>query len=177
MDIRLLGLAGAAAIALAACGGGNSDNSGSSNNQAAGNNSVVSFKNTSGAGKVLVDSNGMTLYSPQQEKNGRILCTGACTGFWMPLTVSGTTVAKPAGFNGTLGTVKRPDDGKMQVTFNGSPLYTFRLDTSTGQTKGNGFSDAFGGTKFTWHAAGATKSSTSNNGNNNNGGGYNYGGY
>jgi predicted lipoprotein with Yx(FWY)xxD motif len=179
IDARLLGIAGVAAIALAACGGGgNTNNSGSSNNQPAKTNSVVSFKNTSGAGKVLVNSNGMTLYSADQEKNGKIMCTGACTGFWQPLTVSGKTVAKPAGFTGTLATIKRPDNGKTQVTYNGSPLYTFRLDSSTGQTKGNNFSDAFGGTKFTWHAAGSTKSSgTSNGGNNNNGGGYNYGGY
>jgi predicted lipoprotein with Yx(FWY)xxD motif len=176
-DVRLLGIAGVAAIALAACGGGGNSNnsSGSSGTKAAGNNSVVSLKNTSGAGKVLVNSDGMTLYSPDQEKNGKIECTGACTGFWLPLTVSGKTVAKPAGLTGTLGTVKRPDNGKLQVTYNGSPLYTFKLDTTSGETKGNDFSDAFGNNKFTWHAAGATK--TSGSGNNNNNGGYNYGGY
>lgn len=180
IDARLLGIAGAAAIVLAACGGGNSDNgSGSSgDNQAAGStNSVVSMKNISGAGKVLVDSKGMTLYTSEQEKNGKIMCTGACTGFWMPLTVSGKTVSTPAGVTGKLATVKRPD-GKTQVTYNGGPLYTFRLDKSSGDDKGNNFSDSFSGTKFTWHAAGTTKSSTSNSGNNNGGNDYgnDYGG-
>lgn len=184
----MLGIAGVAAIALAACGGGGSSsgdsgNSGSgsgSGKHATNNGSVVSFNSISGVGKVLVNSKGMTLYAADQEKNGKIMCTGQCTGFWMPLTVSGTTVAKPDGFSGTLGTVKRPDSGKMQVTFNGSPLYTFRLDTSSGDAKGNNFSDSFSGKKFTWHAAGASKSSSKSNGgdnNNNNGGGYNYGNY
>lgn len=185
IDVRLLGIvgaAGAAAVVLAACGSGSSGNSGSSSHQAANNKSsnsaVVAWKKTSGAGKVLVNSAGMTLYSADQEKNGKIMCTGACTGFWQPLTVSGSTVTKPAGFTGTLATVKRPDNGKMQVTYNGSPVYTFRLDKSSGDTMGNNFHDSFSGVKFTWHAAGASKSSSkSSGGNNNNGGGNNYGNY
>lgn len=181
IDVRLLGIAGVAAIALAACGGGGSSahNNGTSGKQATNHGSVVSYNSISGVGKVLVNSKGMTLYSANQEKNGKILCTGQCTGFWIPLTVSGTTVAKPAGFTGTLGTIKRPDSGKMQVTFDGSPLYTFRLDKASGDTKGNNFSDSFGGHNFTWHAAGATNTSTmpSSSKSSSGGGGYNNGNY
>jgi predicted lipoprotein with Yx(FWY)xxD motif len=39
------------------------------------------------------------------------------------------------------------------VTYDGKPLYTFSLDGRAGQAKGNGFTDAFGGTQFKWHAA------------------------
>ena len=35
---------------------------------------------------------------------------------------------------GKLGTIKR--DGKLQVTYNGWPLYTFAGDTQAGQDKG-----------------------------------------
>lgn len=58
---------------------------------------------------------------------------------------------------GKLGTIHRPD-GTTQLTYNGRPLYTFRLDTATGQTHGNNFSDSFNGTAFTWQVVTATAS-------------------
>ena len=39
-----------------------------------------------------------------------------------------------------------------QVTHEGHRLYTFTLDSS-GEATGEGFSDTFGGQRFTWHAA------------------------
>lgn len=144
-----------AATVLAACG-----SSGTSANGADAA-SVVSLHNQSGVGDLLVNNAGKTLYSADQEKSGKITCTGACTGFWSPLTVAKDGIAKPDGLSGTLSTVKRPDDGKLQVTYNGSPLYTFKLDTTSGDTKGNNFSDKFGAASFTWHAASSGKLSSS----------------
>jgi predicted lipoprotein with Yx(FWY)xxD motif len=144
-----------AATLLAACGSSGGSAGGA---QAA---SVVSVHNQSGVGDVLVNSAGRTLYSAEQEKSGTIACTGTCTSFWSPLTVAKNGIAKPAGLSGTLGTVKRPDSGKLQVTYNGSPLYTFKLDTASGDTKGNNFSDKFGAASFTWHAASSGKLSSS----------------
>ena len=51
---------------------------------------------------------------------------------------------------GTLGVIKRPDNGQMQLTDNSKPLYTFVRD-SPGQLTGNGFHDQFGAHRFTWH--------------------------
>ena len=82
-----------------------------------------------------------------------VACTGPCTKIWVPLTVpSGTTPSSDnSSVQGKLGTVKDPD-GQTQVTFGGKPLYTFVQD-SPGQATGDGFTDSFGGTSFTWTAA------------------------
>ena len=68
----------------------------------------------------------------------------------------------------------RPD-GTSQVTFGGKALYSFVQD-SPGKVTGNGVSDSFGGTSFTWTAAttGATSadSSSTSTGSSSGGGGY-----
>jgi predicted lipoprotein with Yx(FWY)xxD motif len=125
---------------------------------------AVVARKLAGLGTVLVDRSGKTIYSPQQEAHGKILCTGSCLGFWFPVTVSpGTSLPALRGVSGVLGTVHRQDDGLTQLTFNGRPLYTFRLDQAPGQVHGNNFSDSFGGTSFIWQvvaASGAASSST-----------------
>jgi predicted lipoprotein with Yx(FWY)xxD motif len=97
---------------------------------------------------VLVDAKGRALYRSEQERRGMVLCTGACLSFWQPLTVSGTST-KGSSLVGKLAVVRRPD-GRRQVTDNGRLLYTFKLD-KPGSVTGDGFEDAFGGQKFTWH--------------------------
>jgi predicted lipoprotein with Yx(FWY)xxD motif len=134
------------AIAVAATGG----SSGTAKSGA----STISVKTIASHGKVLVDAKGHALYRSDQEKNGMVLCTGACLSFWQPLKVSGTPT-KSGSLTGKLATVKRPDGGR-QVTYNGRLLYSFKLD-KPGNVTGDGFKDAFGGQHFTWrvdHPAG-----------------------
>ena len=47
----------------------------------------------------------------------------------------------------------RGQRSRRQLTYNGRPLYTFRLDDAPGQAHGHNFTDSFGGQTFTWHAA------------------------
>jgi predicted lipoprotein with Yx(FWY)xxD motif len=94
---------------------------------------------------VLVANNGLTLYSLSVEKNGRFICKGSCLKDWHPLVVAAGV--KPTG-PVALGTVKRPDNGMRQVTFEGRPLYTFDGDKKKGDAKGEGIKDV-----GTWHAA------------------------
>lgn len=147
----------AAAAILAGCGAAVASTSSNATTSAAA--ATVSSRQVSGVGSVLVDKSGLALYASDQETGGMARCTGACTSFWKPLTVNGTA---PTGsdISGTLGTVKRAD-GTTQVTYNGKLLYTFSLD-KPGHVNGNGFSDAFGSQKFTWHAvlAGAASGSS-----------------
>jgi predicted lipoprotein with Yx(FWY)xxD motif len=138
------------AIAVAATGGsGDASKTGIA---------TVSIKAIGGAGKVLVDSKGRALYMNDEERDGKVLCTGACLSFWTPLTVSGTP--KGGSLPGKLAVVRRPD-GSRQVTYDRKPLYSFTLD-KPGKVTGDGFKDAFGGQKFTWHVThpGRTASSS-----------------
>ena len=114
-------------------------------------------RNLAGLGTVLVNTAGKTIYSPEQEAHGKILCTGNCLSFWFPVTVRSAAGLRATGAAaGALGTIHRRDDGLTQLTYNGRPLYTFRLDHSPGQAHGSNFSDAFGGTHFTWQAVTAS---------------------
>lgn len=152
---RVGGLA-IALLLLSACG---SNGNGSSTSGSSG--TTVSTKPAS-SGTVLVDSSGRTLYFTDQDTANTIACMDACAQVWLPLTVSaGTTPTAPAGVPGALGTMARPGGGSMQVTYDGKPLYTFTLDSQPGALTGNGVTDQFGSTTFTWHAAFTTGSAGS----------------
>ena len=154
------------AAALAGCGGSGSS-AGSPATTAS--NDTVSTSDVSGTGTVLVDSKGMALYSPEQEKSGKIMCTGECTSIWVPLTVSGSPTGA-SDIASKLGTVTRPD-GSKQVTFDGKPLYTFAEDQGPNSVTGNGTKDQFSGVSFTWHVAAPGAVTTTNT---SSGGGYGY---
>jgi len=97
-----------------------------------------------GLGRILVNSRGHTLYQFGKDKNGKSACAGQCATFWPPLiNTSGKPLAQAGAKASLLGTTKRAD-GRMQVTYNHHPLYTFAKDTKKGQTKGEGLT-AFGG--------------------------------
>ena len=157
----LAGLAGAAAAtALVACGSGGSPGGAGSTGggHPAGNTAVVTTRHLAGLGTVLVSASGRTIYSPEQEAHGQIRCTGSCLSFWFPVTVTSAT-----GLH-ALGTVHRHDDGRTQLTYNGRPLYTFKLDQSPGQARGSNFTDSFGGTSFTWQAVTASGAASGSGG-------------
>jgi predicted lipoprotein with Yx(FWY)xxD motif len=153
--LLILGAVGVAALALgiaiafaASGGGGGAAKSGGA---------TVSVERIAGAGSVLVDAKGHALYKSDQERGGMVLCDGACLSFWQPLTVSGTP--KGSSLPGKLAVVRRPD-GRRQVTYNGKLLYSFKLD-KPGKVTGDGFKDAFGGQKLTWHVVHPTGAASS----------------
>jgi len=145
-------------LTLAACG---SSSSGSSQpaagNAPAASGAVVSVKNVDGVGQTLVDSSGKTLYFADQEAGGMIKCTAGCLSIWIPATGSADAAKAVTGVS----VMKRSDTGADQLTFQGKPLYTFKLDTGPGQDKGNNAQDSFGGRAFTWHAATTTAAAPS----------------
>jgi predicted lipoprotein with Yx(FWY)xxD motif len=129
-----------------------------------------------GLGRVLVDGRGRTLYLFEKDKHGMSACSGKCAAFWPPLFASGKPRATAGAKASLLGTVKR-GDGRLQVTYNHHPLYTFVKDTGKGQTNGEAV-DAFGAEWYAVSAAGAKveKNDTTNSGGGDPApGGYGYG--
>jgi predicted lipoprotein with Yx(FWY)xxD motif len=138
----------AASLLLAACGSSSSSNTTSSaaastqpaaQSTSSPSGAVVVKTASNSLGTILVNSQGMTLYHLSGEQNGKFICTSsACVGVWHPLIASSTSA--PSGEGVALGTVKRPE-GTVQVTYKGTPLYTFTGDQQSGETKGQGIKD------------------------------------
>ncbi len=111
------------------------------------NGPVVSTA-TSSLGRILVNSRGHTLYLFGKDRKGKSACAGQCATFWPPLIAAGKPRAVGGAKASLLGRIKRAD-GRMQVTYNHHPLYTFAKDAKKGQTKGEGLY-AFGAQ---WYAS------------------------
>jgi len=78
-------------------------------------------------GNVLATNGRKALYYWNVEKRDfKVHCTGACAAAWPPLLVRSAKAVprKVAGIKGTFGTIRRPD-GKLQVTWNRLPIYTY----------------------------------------------------
>ena len=141
----LVGAAGlvAAGLLLAACGGGAGYGSASSSSTSpettqAAQGAVGQTVHTGKTdfGKVLVDSNGKTLYAFAADSPGKSNCTGTCLQYWPAAKASGT-VSHSSDVTAKLATIKR-SDGTTQLTVNGWPVYTYAADSGPGQATGQG---------------------------------------
>jgi predicted lipoprotein with Yx(FWY)xxD motif len=89
-----------------------------------------------GVGKYLTDAGGKTLYWFKKDSMGMSSCSGPCAEKW-PVYFS-ETVAPAEGLSGAdFATITR-DDGGMQTTFRGYPLYYWAGDSAAGDTNGQG---------------------------------------
>ncbi len=79
-------------------------------------------------GKVLSRVDKQVLYYWQVEKKagGRVRCVSSCAKAWPPLIVKSAKLVpkRIPGLSGVFGTVRRPD-GRLQVTRNKLPVYTY----------------------------------------------------
>lgn len=86
-------------------------------------------------GKILVNSQGMTLYLYTKDTPNTSNCYDQCATNWPPLIVTGTPTGGADIDSAKLGTTKRTD-GTLQVTYNSWPLYTYISDQTPGDTTG-----------------------------------------
>jgi predicted lipoprotein with Yx(FWY)xxD motif/cytochrome c5 len=88
-------------------------------------------------GAHLVDGAGMSLYLFTRDEDGSSQCYGDCAAAWPPVLVD-RQVAFGEGVDlGMLGATQR-EEGVLQLTFAGWPLYTFAEDQEPGSTTGHG---------------------------------------
>jgi predicted lipoprotein with Yx(FWY)xxD motif len=92
-------------------------------------------------GKVLVNTNGMTLYTFDRDDNsGTSNCNGKCALNWPPLAAAADAIKA-----GDWSIVVR-NDGSKQWAYKGKPLYTWMDDKRPGDTDGDGRNNV-------WHVA------------------------
>jgi predicted lipoprotein with Yx(FWY)xxD motif len=76
-------------------------------------------------GRVLFDANGQVVYVFEIDRNNRSNCTSAdCVKAWPPVLTREPPSAGAGVNEGLIGTIRR-SDGKLQVTYNGRPLYFY----------------------------------------------------
>jgi len=103
---------------------------------------AYALKVAAGSGSVtnyLTGEDGKTLYvfGKDTADSGKSACgAGPCLDNWPPFVVESLDEVKPdSGVTGKLALITR-DDGKMQVTYKGQPLYYFAGDKAAGDTNG-----------------------------------------
>lgn len=143
-----LGLLAAVAALLTGCGGGGGTTGATTV-------AVVKVMPTPELGKVVANSEGMTLYAfhrdnpmlYQFDRDPIPSCYKVCAQVWPPLLSDVPPKATGGAEAHMLGTIMRRD-GTTQVTYDGHPLYTFANDERPGETNG----DDVHGFGAEWHA-------------------------
>jgi predicted lipoprotein with Yx(FWY)xxD motif len=155
MRYGALALAASAALLLAACGSSSGKAASSPTSAPAASTTAPSSATgqtakplamtaNSKLGRLVVDSNGMTVYT-LMNNDKPVACTGQCLTFWPPLLVpTGETNATGTGV-ADLSTAMT--SAGRQVAYKGAPLYRYSMDKAPGDTNGDGI-NAFGGV---WH--------------------------
>jgi predicted lipoprotein with Yx(FWY)xxD motif len=99
---------------------------------------------TSASEPFLVDQLGraLYLYTADTQNSGSSACTAECLTQWQPVVVTGIPQAGNGANAALLGTITR-EDGTLQATYNGWPLYTYTGDSAPGTTSGQGMAGAW----------------------------------
>jgi predicted lipoprotein with Yx(FWY)xxD motif len=85
-------------------------------------------------GRVLFDANGQVVYVFEIDGRDQSACTSAqCVEAWPPVLTREPPSAGAGADKSLLGTIRR-SDGKLQVTYNGRPLYFYEHE-SPGEVK------------------------------------------
>lgn len=106
---------------------------------------VITVAEADSGGTYITDSAGNSLYMLENDTDGTA-CVGDCLATWPPVLVTDVQPSVHLGSNldaTLLGTIER-DDGTMQLTYNGRPLYRYAADTGANRMAGHGLEDQWG---------------------------------
>jgi len=94
-------------------------------------------------GPYMVDQDGRTVYLNEEDTQGgeSSSCTGDCAEQWPPVTGTSPNTST-SGITVEFSTFER-EDGSMQVTANGWPLYYFSGDEDSFDINGQGVDDVW----------------------------------
>jgi predicted lipoprotein with Yx(FWY)xxD motif len=81
-------------------------------------------------GRVVADGKGEALYLFARDGKGPSECYGECAEVWPPAITKGRPQPGPGVKAGLIGTTRR-EDGRLQATYAGQPLYYY-VDDSPG---------------------------------------------
>jgi predicted lipoprotein with Yx(FWY)xxD motif len=162
MNQKFVACAIAAVALLAACGGSsNPSTAATSPSPAAASPSPspaatgekIMVATNAKLGQILVDESGMTVYLFMSDTPTASTCYTTCATIWPPVVTTGAPQAGTGATASLLGTITRTD-GKVEVTYNGHPLYYFVQDKAAGDAKGQGI-NGFGALWWVLSPAGA----------------------
>jgi predicted lipoprotein with Yx(FWY)xxD motif len=144
-------------LSVGACGSGDDDEGAAATSEAPSSpevqNAVLATAD-SDLGEIVVDGDGMTVYVFDRDTagSGESACSDQCLDAWPPVVADSEDPAVD-GVSGEIGTIER-DDGTLQVTLDGLPLYLYAGDTEAGDVTGQAVNQvwwvvAADGTKIT----------------------------
>ncbi|MFZ2447750.1 MAG: hypothetical protein WAW37_15445 [Syntrophobacteraceae bacterium] len=102
---------------------------------------AIQVMKKAGVGSYLADSKGMTLYYFKKDSPGKSACAGPCVEKWPLFHVDKISVKSKLKAK-DFGQITR-DDGKMQTTYKGYPLYYFVNDKKPADTAGQGVNEVW----------------------------------
>jgi predicted lipoprotein with Yx(FWY)xxD motif len=122
-------------LGVAGCGSDSAGSSAGSGSSSASADAVLSTADSS-LGTVVVDADGRTVYVFDKDTagSGQSACSGDCLAKW-PAVTTDSDSPEVDGVTGDVGTITR-DDGSMQVTLGGMPLYLYAGDSQAGDVTG-----------------------------------------
>jgi predicted lipoprotein with Yx(FWY)xxD motif len=106
---------------------------------------TITTRSVSPYGKILVTSNGRTIYMFVPDKQTKVSCNKTCQAVWPPVKASkGEKLVGKGGVKQSLLKLDKNPLGGYVVTYNRWPLYTYVADTAPGQAKGQGLNSTGG---------------------------------
>lgn len=109
----------------------------------AGSEALLTTEDNAVYGTIVVDGQGMTVYmfDKDVQGSGASTCSGQCLVAW-PAVVAESATPRVEGVTGEVGTITR-DDGTLQVTLAGWPLYHWQDDAAPGDVTGQAVQDVW----------------------------------
>ena len=93
-------------------------------------------------GKIMTDTEGMTLYGFVNDVDAISTCYSTCAEAWPPVIVDEEWAVGPGLDTGIFSTTER-EDGSLQLVAGKFPLYTFGGDANPGDLAGQGSGDVW----------------------------------